>query len=61
MTEAWLEELSYDECLDLLRANSVGRIAVVVEEFPVVLPVNYRLVEARGPMWAWPFHPSAYL
>ena len=51
MTEAWLEELSYDECLDLLRQSSLGRIAVVVDEFPVVLPVNYRLVEARGPTW----------
>lgn len=51
MTEAWLEALSYDECLDLLRANSVGRIAVVVDEFPVVLPVNYRLVEAGPPPW----------
>jgi nitroimidazol reductase NimA-like FMN-containing flavoprotein (pyridoxamine 5'-phosphate oxidase superfamily) len=51
MTEAWLEELSYDECLDLLRTSSVGRIAVVVDEFPVVLPVNYRLVETSGPTW----------
>jgi nitroimidazol reductase NimA-like FMN-containing flavoprotein (pyridoxamine 5'-phosphate oxidase superfamily) len=47
----WLEELSYDECLVLLRPASVGRIAVVVEQFPVVLPVNYRLVETNGPMW----------
>lgn len=51
MTDAWLEELPYDECLDLLRAGSVGRIAVVVNEFPVVLPVNYRLVEAGPPPW----------
>ncbi|HMF03740.1 MAG TPA: pyridoxamine 5'-phosphate oxidase family protein [Acidimicrobiia bacterium] len=51
MTEAWLDELSYDECLDLLRAGSVGRIAVVVDEFPVVLPVNYRLVETDAPPW----------
>src|SRR5215471_18464624 len=51
MTEAWLEELSYDECLDLLRAGAVGRIAVVVDEFPVILPVNYRLVETGAPPW----------
>jgi nitroimidazol reductase NimA-like FMN-containing flavoprotein (pyridoxamine 5'-phosphate oxidase superfamily) len=51
MQEPWLEELSYDECLDLLRASSVGRIAVVVDEFPIVLPVNYRLVETSAPTW----------
>jgi nitroimidazol reductase NimA-like FMN-containing flavoprotein (pyridoxamine 5'-phosphate oxidase superfamily) len=51
MAEAWLEELSYDECLDLLRNSSVGRIAVVVDDFPVVLPVNYRLVETGAPTW----------
>jgi uncharacterized protein len=49
--EAWLEELSYDDCLNLLRQGSVGRIGVVVDEFPVVLPVNYRLAEASGPTW----------
>jgi nitroimidazol reductase NimA-like FMN-containing flavoprotein (pyridoxamine 5'-phosphate oxidase superfamily) len=51
MAEAWLEELSYDECLDFLRQNSVGRIALVVDEFPVVLPVNCRLVESSAPTW----------
>jgi nitroimidazol reductase NimA-like FMN-containing flavoprotein (pyridoxamine 5'-phosphate oxidase superfamily) len=49
--EAWLEELPYDECLDLLRQASIGRIAVVVDGFPVVLPVNYRLVETSGRTW----------
>jgi len=49
--EAWLEELAYDECLRLLRQGLVGRIAVVVDEFPVVLPVNYRLVETSGRTW----------
>jgi nitroimidazol reductase NimA-like FMN-containing flavoprotein (pyridoxamine 5'-phosphate oxidase superfamily) len=48
MTEAWLETLSPEECLALLRENAVGRIAFVVDETPAVLPVNYRLVEARG-------------
>jgi hypothetical protein len=51
VSEARLEELSYDECLALLRAGSVGRIAVVVDEFPVVLPVNYRFVETGAPPW----------
>jgi nitroimidazol reductase NimA-like FMN-containing flavoprotein (pyridoxamine 5'-phosphate oxidase superfamily) len=49
--EAWLEELPYDDCLALLRQGAVGRIAVVVDEFPVVLPVNYRLAETSGRTW----------
>jgi nitroimidazol reductase NimA-like FMN-containing flavoprotein (pyridoxamine 5'-phosphate oxidase superfamily) len=48
MTEAWLEALSSDECLALLRENTMGRIGFVLDERPAVLPVNYRLVEAQG-------------
>jgi hypothetical protein len=48
MTEAWLETLSPEECLHLLRENAVGRIAFVIDDVPAVLPVNYRLVEASG-------------
>lgn len=51
MKDARVEELPYEECLGLLRERSVGRIAVVVNEFPIVLPVNYRLVETSGPTW----------
>jgi nitroimidazol reductase NimA-like FMN-containing flavoprotein (pyridoxamine 5'-phosphate oxidase superfamily) len=51
MTSAWLDELSLEECLTLLRDTAVGRIAVVVDEFPIVLPVNYRLVEASDRTW----------
>lgn len=40
-----LEPLDLKECLDLLRETAVGRIAFVVDDFPVALPVNYRLVE----------------
>jgi Pyridoxamine 5'-phosphate oxidase len=43
--DSLLEVLPLEECLDLLRAFEVGRIAFDVDEFPVVLPVNYRLVE----------------
>jgi hypothetical protein len=46
-----LDELSRDECLALLRTHRVGRIAVVVDEYPIVLPVNYRLVETAGRTW----------
>ena len=42
MTDVWLEELAFDESLRRLRAGSVGRVAVVVDGFPVVLPVNHR-------------------
>jgi len=50
-TPARLEELPLEECLQLLREGSVGRIAVLHDEYPVVLPVNYRLVEASGRTW----------
>jgi nitroimidazol reductase NimA-like FMN-containing flavoprotein (pyridoxamine 5'-phosphate oxidase superfamily) len=48
MSEAWLQELTLDECLALLRTNAVGRIAFVTDELLTVLPVNYRVVEAAG-------------
>ena len=48
MTEAWLEALSTEECMRLLRETVVGRIAFVVDDQPEVLPVNYRLIESRG-------------
>jgi nitroimidazol reductase NimA-like FMN-containing flavoprotein (pyridoxamine 5'-phosphate oxidase superfamily) len=51
MSEALLEELPFDQCLALLRRQTVGRIAVIEHEFPIVLPVNYRLVETTGPAW----------
>jgi nitroimidazol reductase NimA-like FMN-containing flavoprotein (pyridoxamine 5'-phosphate oxidase superfamily) len=37
------EELSEPDCLALLGANHVGRIAVVVDDQPIVFPVNYAL------------------
>jgi nitroimidazol reductase NimA-like FMN-containing flavoprotein (pyridoxamine 5'-phosphate oxidase superfamily) len=49
--DAWLEDLEFDTCLRLLRENSIGRIAVVVDGAPIVLPVNYRLVETNGVTW----------
>ncbi|HKY13640.1 MAG TPA: pyridoxamine 5'-phosphate oxidase family protein [Microthrixaceae bacterium] len=36
-----LEVLTADECLDLLRRQSVGRIAIDTDALPVILPVNY--------------------
>jgi len=48
---AWLEEIAYDECLSLLRGSSVGRVAVVIQDMPVMFPVNYCLVETSGLTW----------
>jgi uncharacterized protein len=48
VSDAWLEELAEEECLELLRSKSVGRIAFIVDGFPFVVPVNYRFVEAHG-------------
>ena len=51
MTEAWLDALPYDECLALLEANQVGRIAFTTEGWPAVFPVNYRLVQTGDRVW----------
>ena len=48
MTETTLEQLSPETCIDLLRMHSVGRISMIADGFPIVLPVNYRLVEGRN-------------
>jgi nitroimidazol reductase NimA-like FMN-containing flavoprotein (pyridoxamine 5'-phosphate oxidase superfamily) len=42
--DAELEELSEQACRLLLDAVAVGRIAFVVEGMPVILPVNYRVL-----------------
>lgn len=36
-------ELSYDECVGLLRSSRVGRVGVTAHALPLVLPVNYVL------------------
>ena len=51
MDETWAEELDLDACLARLRSHAVGRLAVVTDDYPIVLPVNYRLVEALGVTW----------
>jgi len=40
-----LEELSYEDCLRLLRMGVVGRVAVVVDGLPVIVPANYRVID----------------
>jgi nitroimidazol reductase NimA-like FMN-containing flavoprotein (pyridoxamine 5'-phosphate oxidase superfamily) len=46
-----LEELAHDDCVTLLRSATIGRIAVVLDGAPIILPVNYRLVETSGRAW----------
>jgi hypothetical protein len=38
-----LEEISEDECLQLLDRHKLGRLAIVVDEQPLIFPVNYAL------------------
>ena len=51
MTDAWIEKLSLAESVSLLRENNVGRIAFLVDDYPVVLPVNFRLAMLYGRTW----------
>jgi nitroimidazol reductase NimA-like FMN-containing flavoprotein (pyridoxamine 5'-phosphate oxidase superfamily) len=40
-TDSSLEHLTEAECLDLLAAHHLGRLAVVVDGQPQIFPVNY--------------------
>ena len=42
---ARFEILSEEECRTLLEAHDVGRVGFVLDDFPVVLPVNYAVVD----------------
>jgi nitroimidazol reductase NimA-like FMN-containing flavoprotein (pyridoxamine 5'-phosphate oxidase superfamily) len=41
-------ELTTRDSIDLLRTASIGRLCIVEHDFPVAIPVNYRLVGADG-------------
>jgi nitroimidazol reductase NimA-like FMN-containing flavoprotein (pyridoxamine 5'-phosphate oxidase superfamily) len=51
MSDASLEVLGEDECVELLRAHEVGRVAVEIDGVPAIFPINYRLVETRWNRW----------
>ncbi len=51
MPNTTMEALSYEQCLERLRAGTVGRLAVVLNGFPVVVPVNYRMMETLDLTW----------
>jgi uncharacterized protein len=62
MTDARLEALSREACVRLLRDGTVGRIAFVVDDDPLILPVNYRLVEpSSGPLIAVRTRPGTVI
>lgn len=42
-TRTGIEVLEREECLELLRADEIGRLAVLSGTGPVILPVNYAL------------------
>jgi|SRR4051812_33994433 nitroimidazol reductase NimA-like FMN-containing flavoprotein (pyridoxamine 5'-phosphate oxidase superfamily) len=46
-----LEPLEYSECLLLLRHHVVGRIGFLLDDMPMVLPINYRFVETGQRNW----------
>ena len=43
-----IDVMTVAECIAFLAGNHVGRIAVTVDDFPVVLPVNYQLADSPG-------------
>jgi nitroimidazol reductase NimA-like FMN-containing flavoprotein (pyridoxamine 5'-phosphate oxidase superfamily) len=62
MTGAALEPLSQETCVRFLREGTVGRIAFVVDDDPLIVPVNYRLVEpSSGPLLAVRTRPGTVI
>ena len=51
MADAELLELPLESCLALLQANVVGRLCFMADDWPVAIPVNYRLVDASTRRW----------
>src|ERR1700737_253459 len=47
---AGIDVITYRECLELLKTEEVGRIAVVVEGRPEIFPVNY-VLDGNGIMF----------
>jgi len=47
----WLEDIPPAECLTLLREAGFGRLAFTPDEYPMILPVNFRLVEDAHRTW----------
>ncbi len=45
MTSRGLDRIGPDECMELLRANSFGRIGTKIADEPVILPVYYAVAK----------------
>ncbi len=43
LDQGTLDEIDIDECWRLLSTQPVGRVAVIVGQYPLVFPVNYTL------------------
>jgi uncharacterized protein len=51
VTDHGLDVLTLEQCVARLEEHRVGRIALLVEEYPLIVPVNYRLVVLPGQHW----------
>ncbi|MEP6623192.1 MAG: pyridoxamine 5'-phosphate oxidase family protein [Acidimicrobiia bacterium] len=51
MDAVQLDTLELETCLCHLRSERVGRLGIVIDQVPAVLPVTYRLVETSGLTW----------
>lgn len=45
MTAGELERLTEEECLELLRSATLGRIALHIGDAPTILPINYAMLD----------------
>jgi nitroimidazol reductase NimA-like FMN-containing flavoprotein (pyridoxamine 5'-phosphate oxidase superfamily) len=43
LTVTHIQVLDRDHCLELLRDDEIGRLAVIADGGPLILPVNYRM------------------
>jgi hypothetical protein len=48
VTDDGLDVLTFDECVARLEEHRIGRIALLVDEYPLIVPVNYRFVILPG-------------
>ena len=51
MNAAELRVLTVEECVEHLATHEVARIALIDDGWPVVFPVNYRLVDREHQRW----------
>jgi nitroimidazol reductase NimA-like FMN-containing flavoprotein (pyridoxamine 5'-phosphate oxidase superfamily) len=42
-SDATVHHIATEECYELLRTHEIGRLGIIAEHYPLVLPVNYAL------------------